>query len=179
MAWKGERVQLVPLDEDRHLKNAMRWVNDPLVTQWLLIGDLPITRAAELDYFETVDKDPRQVAFAIETLDGEHIGFSGLHGIDYRHGFSGTGSFIGDPDNWGKGYGKDAVRVRSRYAFEVLGLRMLYSGAIEGNQRSLRMLAACGYRECGRRPKRYWKRGQFRDEILMFLEADQAPTATP
>ncbi len=30
--WEGALVRLVPLDKDKHLANAMRWLNDPDVT---------------------------------------------------------------------------------------------------------------------------------------------------
>ncbi len=171
--WEGELVRLAPLDDARHLENGVRWLNDPEVTQWLLTGDMPLTRLAEREFFErTMKRDPNEVHFAIETLAGEHIGFSGLHNVNYRHGVAVTGSFIGNKQLWRQGYGTDAAQVRSRYAFEVLGLRMLLSSVLDGNERSLGMLKKAGYRECGRLPQRFWKRGAYRDEILLALDRD-------
>ena len=65
----------------------------------------------------------------------------------------------------------DSARVRSRYAFEVLGLRMLIATVIADNERSMGMLAAAGYREVGRVPGRYWKRGAFRDQAILVLDS--------
>lgn len=171
--WEGKLVRLVPLDIDKHLDNAARWVNDPEISQFLKIGDFPITRIAERDWFETQSKGKEtDVVFAIETLAGKHLGFSGIHGISWRHGTAITGTLIGDPADWGKGFGSDAAQVRSRYAFDVLGLRILYSGVFEGNDRSLGMLKRAGYVECGRKPRRYWKRGVFVDEIMLYLDRE-------
>jgi RimJ/RimL family protein N-acetyltransferase len=171
--WHGELVRLVPIDMDRHLENCIEWMNDPEVTAWLLVGDHPMTRIAEIEYLERMSKgDPKHVAFAIETLAGEHIGMSGIHDIDYRHGTAITGTIIGEKARWGHGYGTDAAKVRARYCFEVLGLRMLYSAVFVGNDRSLRMQEKAGYLQWGVAPKRYWKRGAFRDEIMTYLSRE-------
>lgn len=168
--WEGELVRLTPLDVDKHLENAFRWMNDPEVTRNLLVGDLPMTRLAEREWFERNSKaSDDNVAFAIETLEGEHIGFSGMHRINWRDGVATTGTVIGAVGQWGRGFGSDAARVRTRYAFEVLGLRYLVSAVLEGNERSLGMLKKAGYVECGRYPKRIWKRGRYVDEILLYL----------
>lgn len=135
------------------------------------MGDFPLSQLAEAEWFEQMMKQTeREVVFAIETLAGEHIGFTGLHQIDWRHGVAITGTIIGRKDLWSKGYGTDAVKVRTHYAFEVLGLRMLLSEVLAGNVASLKMLQKAGYREVGRIPRRYWKRGAYRDAILLVLE---------
>ncbi|RIK00515.1 MAG: hypothetical protein DCC46_04585 [Armatimonadetes bacterium] len=168
--WEGSKTRLVPLDKERHLDNALVWLNDPEVTEWVLIGDFPLTRLAEEKFFDRVmGGDEREVAFAIESLEGEHIGFSGIHRIDFRHGTAMTGTIIGSKDHWGKGLGTDAAKTRAKYAFDVLGLRLLMSSVLDGNERSLRMQLAVGYVEIGRIPQRFWKRGAYRDEILTCL----------
>ena len=138
--WEGELVRLVPLDKSKHLENAVRWLNDPEVTAWLLIGDFPLTQAAEEKFFDRYgDFKTDDVAWAVETLDGRHIGFSGLHQINHIHKTAISGTVLGDKESWGKGYGTDAARVRARYAFEVLNLRLIQSGILDGNDRSLGM----------------------------------------
>ncbi len=173
--WEGDLVRLVPLDFDKHFENCWRWMTDPEVTQFLLVGDFPITRMAEKDWFEARSKGltNTDLIFAIETLDGEHLGTSGIHDIDFRNGSGMTGSLLGDPTQWGKGYGTDAARTRARYAFDVLGLRLLRSSYIEGNERSARMQEKSGYVEIGRWPKAFWKRGSYRDEILTCLTRER------
>ncbi|GBC92299.1 Spermidine N(1)-acetyltransferase [bacterium HR15] len=169
--WTGEKVRLVPLDQEKHLPNALLWLNDPDITQWTLRGDFPLSRLAEEEWFKhTMSHTNREVVFAIETLEGEHIGFTGIHQIDWRHGTAITGTIIGRKDLWRRGFGTDAVKVRTRYAFEVLGLRMLLSEVMAENVASMRMLLKVGYREVGRIPRRYWKRGAYRDVVLLVME---------
>ena len=176
--WEGEKVRLVPIDAERMLDNYIQWLNDPEVTEWLLIGDHPLGRLNERDFLEKAERGSEtDIVFAIETLEGRHIGTSGIHRIDYRHGGATTGSFIGEKEMWGKGYGTDAARIRARYCFEVLGLRQLRSSTLEGNDRSFRMQAAVGAEMVGRWPGKYWKRGAWRDEILMCLTRDRWESA--
>ncbi len=170
--WHGEKVRLVPLDKARHMDNALQWMNDPDVTAWTLMGDFPLSRLAEEEFFDSrMRASETEIAFAVETLEGEeHIGFAGVHKIDFRHGFAQTGTIIGRKDLWGHGYGRDAARTRTAYAFDVLGLRLLLSEVMTENRASIKMLEAAGYREMGRIPRRYWKRGAYRDVVLMVAE---------
>ena len=173
--WEGEKVRLVPLDREKHFANALLWMNDPVVTERTLMGDWPLGRLAEEEFFNERLRSKgtdTEIAFALETLDGEHIGFAGIHRIDWRHGVGQTGTLIGRRDLWGRGYGFDAVRTRLRYAFDVLGLRILLSEVFADNTASLKMLHKAGYKEAGRIPRRYWKRGAYRDVVLLVAERD-------
>lgn len=177
-AWEGQKVRLAPLERERHFENCVRWLNDPTVTAWTLGGDFPLTRLSEEEFFQRVGRgylpeQTNEIAFAIELLDTEeHVGVTGIHKLNWRHGVGETGTLIGRSSLWGRGFGTDAIAVRSRYAFEVLGLRLLTSEVLSGNDRSLRALLHGGYREVGRIPERYWKRGAYRDAILLALARD-------
>ena len=174
--WEGEKVRLVPLDKGRHAANVQLWMNDPDMTETILSGDMPLTRLAEEEFFDKIsahpEAHPSDILFAVETLAGEHVGIAGLHQINYRHGVAVSGTIIGPPEARGLGYGTDAARVRTRYAFEVLGLRMLISEVFVENEASLRMLTRVGYREVARLPRRFWKRGAFRDVVVLVAERD-------
>lgn len=171
--WAGELVRLVAIDRSRHFDNCLKWVNDPDVTEWLAIGDKPMGRAAEEKWFDSAATGGNSIIFAIETLDGRHIGMSGLHDLNFKHGIAKSGSYIADPSQRGRGYGTDAAKVRARYAFEVLGLRMLTSEYFGGNEGSARMQAKAGYLEYGRLPRAFWKRGEFRDMVFTYLDRDR------
>lgn len=172
--WEGKNVRLVPLDYDRHFENSYRWINDPSVSEWLAVGDHPMTRLAEKEWFDACQKvSDTAVHFAIETLEGRHIGNTGLFQLSLRHGITMTGSLIGDVGDRGKGLGTDAAIVRAHYAFHVLGLRMMYSEYFVGNTGSERMQAKTGYVEYGRKPKAFWKRGAYRDMVLTVLTRER------
>lgn len=174
--WEGEKVRLVPLDKARHFENFLRWLSDPEVTARTLIGDFPIGRLAEEAWFDRCTAaDPmvaNDVAFAIETLDGTHIGSTGIHMIEWRHGAAKTGTLIGPAECRGKGYGTEVVRLRTRYAFDVLGLRLLLSEVFDDNVAMIRVLEKAGYRKVGVIPRRFWKRGAYRDSLTFAIYRD-------
>lgn len=171
--WEGKKVRLVPLDKGKHFENALAWINDPEATAWTLVGDLPLTRLAEEQFFErAMQPGGEDLHFAIETLDGQHIGFIAFMQIDWRQGTARSGTIIGPAEFRGQGYGSDAIKVRTRYAFEVLGLRLLLTEAMADNPASCKALQKAGYREIGRIPKRFWKRGGYRDLVLLMLDRD-------
>jgi ribosomal-protein-alanine N-acetyltransferase len=172
--WVGEKVRLVPLERERHFDNCVRWMNDPEVTNWTIMGDLPLTRVQEEGFFKKVESGAEDmVVFAIELLETEeHIGVTGVHDIRYRHGTAETGTLIGRKALHGRGLGTDTVAVRTRYAFEVLGLRLLTTHVMAGNEASLRALLKNGYQQCGVLPEWFWKRGAFHDAILLSLRRE-------
>lgn len=169
VGWHGHKAQLVPLDHDKHLENALRWLNDPQVTQWLAHGDFPLTRLAEREFFDKVSRpNETDIIFAAELIETEeHVGLAGIHEINFRHGVGTLGLLIGRPKLWGQGLGTDMVAALTNYAFEVVGLRLLLAHIFAENTPSLRVFDKCGYKEVSRIPQRYWKRGAYRDYITV------------
>ncbi|RYG29958.1 N-acetyltransferase, partial [bacterium] len=91
----GEKTLLVPLDFDRHFEDLFTWIGDPDVSDGLPTGDYPKSRPAAQEWFEARQKGgEHEAAFAIETPDGDHVGYTALYGIDFRNGTCGSGSMI-------------------------------------------------------------------------------------
>ena len=172
--WEGDKVRLVPLDRARHLDNCLRWMADPEVTRWLGGNNRPMTRAGEEAWFAHQEGNPKdEIAFAVETLEGVHLGTSSLMDIDERNGRAVCGTLLGAREHWGKGYGTDAARVRARYAFVARGLRMLTSQVFAPNEASLRMLQSAGFVEYGRLPQSTWCNGDYVDDVLLCLTRER------
>ena len=176
VGWKGKKVNLTPLEKEKHFETTLQWINDPELTEWMFLGDMPIGRLAEEEYFEQSMKagwkNRDTIHFAVETLDGKHIGNTSLHMIDWRHGTATSGMMIGPLEFRGKGFGSDVVEVRTHYAFHQLGLRLLMSEALAENTASIKMLLKAGYKETGRITERYWKNGNYRDAVLFALHRE-------
>jgi RimJ/RimL family protein N-acetyltransferase len=166
---------LVPVDPDRHLEGCTRWLNDPRVNRTLAVGALPLTKMAEREWLERMAKGPQTDAvFAIELIeDGRHIGMSGIHGISWIHRSATTGSLIGEVELWGEGLGSEQARLRARYAFLTLNLRVLYSEFICFNDASRKMQLAAGYEIWGTKPKAYYKDGEYHDAIQTALTRER------
>ncbi len=167
---EGKKTRLVPMDVEQHLDNAQRWINDLTNTEWIGTPDMPMSHLKEKEWFiARCLAGSDEVNWAIETLDGHHIGFSNLFKINYRNGTAESGSLIGDSSFRGKGYGSDAARVRAWFAFHCLGLQTIYSSYFEENEGSALMQAASGYEIWGRQPHAAWKRGAHRTMVHTYL----------
>jgi len=88
--------------------------------------------------------------FSIRTLqENRHIGNCALYQIDRDAGEAQLGITIGERDYWCKGYGEDAVKVLSRYAFEQIGLQRLRLKTLKDNDRARRCFEKCGFKVRG------------------------------
>jgi len=158
---KGEKVRLIPPEPSLHIENAIRWMNDPEVTATLehILG---VTRRAEEAFFELMTTNRENALhWAVVTEDIGHIGFIGLQQINWRFRNSLGGIVIGERRAWGRGFATDAVRVRTRFAFEQLGLHRIEGHTIHAGMR--RVYEKCGYHHEGIERQKIWREGRWHD----------------
>ena len=84
--------------------------------------------------------------FAIHTLaDDRLIGIIDVEVTQWVNGDAYVGIGIGERDDWGKGYGTDAMRVMLRYAFRQLNLHRVSLTVFEYNPRAIRSYEKAGF----------------------------------
>jgi ribosomal-protein-alanine N-acetyltransferase len=157
---KGSLVTLAPI-EPEHLPTFCRWLADPEVTQFLSHQN-PYTLKEEEAWFEAVTVSERDVIWGLFVQDA-HVGSIGITRIDWRNRRGVTGILIGDRSWWGRGVAGEAMRLRTRYAFEELGLEKLVTYVNEGNVASRRALERAGYQTVGVHRHHEWLHGQWSD----------------
>jgi RimJ/RimL family protein N-acetyltransferase len=101
--------------------------------------------AAELRYASA-----QRQRFAIETLDGEHIGNCTYYAINHKRGEAEMGIMIGNRDYWDKGYGVDAITGLLDIIFAETRLNRIYLKTLASNTRAQKCFAKCGFTRCGR-----------------------------
>lgn len=169
---KGEKVLLREIRKS-DIDYAVRWVNDPEVTQYLMIYP-PISGIAEERWLQNIgeNKDGKFAFFVIEAIEGETtkpIGNVELSHINHHSGNAEFGIAIFEKDYWSDGYGTEAAEMIIRYGFEQLNLHRISSFAHAFNERSLRMHRKVGFKEEGRRRKAYYRNGAYHDEVVFGL----------
>lgn len=164
----GKKVFLRPPDLASDLEFFTKWINDEEVRQYITLY-LPISKEQEAELFKSFNKTPENILFTVCLNSGEQIGCMGLHQINWKDRRATSGAFIGKKSLWGKGYGTDAKMALLDYAFNALNLHKICSTVIDYNERSLRYSLHCGYKEEGRLIKHIFKKGEYRDEILLGL----------
>jgi len=147
------------------------WFEDMEVTRFLMIRNPP-SIDSEREWLERMSREPDDVLWVIAQKD-KAIGTTAIHAIDWRNGFGTTGTVIGDKSAWGKGLGRELMRLRADYAFTELPLRKLKSGYIDGNEASARAQAANGYLEVGRWHRDRFVEGDWRDHVLTELSREE------
>jgi RimJ/RimL family protein N-acetyltransferase len=116
-----------------------------------------------------------QLYLGIFTLEGGLLGDIQLADINWRDRSASLGVGISRPEDRGRGYASDAVRVILRFAFEHLDLARVEARTAAYNLAAQRLLEACGFRREGIRRQAVFRGGQRWDEITYGLLATEIP----
>ena len=81
---------------------------------------------------------------------GELLGEVGLYSIDWLARTAESGSWLYCAADRGKGFGSEAKHLLLEYAFDYLGLNMIWAWVKALNPRSQAALRKQGYRDAGR-----------------------------
>lgn len=160
---QGQLIRLQPLTKDM-IPLFCRWFADLEVTRYLVLR-FPPSPGMEAEWLERTARSDVDVVWAI-TVDGRPIGSIGIHASDWRNRRASTGIMIGERSEWGKGYASEAMRLRTRFAFEELGLEKLSTWVFTENKGSIRALEKAGYKGCGLARKHEYRRGRWHDAWL-------------
>ncbi|MDP2718778.1 MAG: GNAT family N-acetyltransferase [Dehalococcoidia bacterium] len=91
--------------------------------------------------------------FAVETIEGRHIGNCMLYDINTLRGDAQLGILIGDRDYWNRGYGSEAVSELLETAFKEADIKRLYLNTLRDNVRAQKCFSKIGFRTVGKNNK--------------------------
>ncbi len=169
---EGARVTLAPpAPEYAHVEDDLRWFRDPVVTRYLNLRN-PQTREQHEEYRRLMARSETDVFWAI-MLGERNIGNMGIHNIDWRNRSAKTGIVIGEKDCWGHGYAVEAMRLRTAYAFNELGLETITTNVYGPNEASRRALQRAGYHTVGWLRRHIYLEGAFHDVWLGEVVRDE------
>lgn len=139
----------------------------------------PLTPGTKDPRLVVDDTKEKVVQFSVVELEGKTlIGTAVLWGIDThsRCAHLGIGLL---PAARGKGYGTDVVAALCYYGFAVRGLHRLQVETLSDNTAMLRSAEANGFTREGVLRSSAWVLGEFLDEIVLGLLAEEWKRATP
>jgi RimJ/RimL family protein N-acetyltransferase len=169
----GTLVRLAAVDVQTMAVAMSKWGRDS--EYWRLRAADPArlhsARASRAWLEKELDKEPPSFyMFSIRTLDDDRlVGEVGLDGIDWSHGEGFVGISLGERQDWGKGYGTDAMRVLLRYAFNELNLARISLDVFEYNPRAIRSYEKVGFKVEGRARQLLNRDGRRWDLIFMGI----------
>jgi RimJ/RimL family protein N-acetyltransferase len=166
----GEKVTLRAMQRD-DLARLCQFNNDVEV-ELSGGGDPPIPQTLarlQAEFDADVSKGGRNgTSWAIEA-DGQFIGQCALFQFDEVASTCALGITIGDKAYWGKGYGRDALRLLLDYAFRLRNLHRVWLSVNGNNERAMRAYGACGFVIEGRQRQHAWSNGEYIDLVLMGI----------
>src|SRR2546422_3900920 len=157
---RGEKCILRPPRKE-DLSIIQRWFEDPEIIRFTP-GMGPFSDSQEEEWFDRVGEDPNAVQWVIE-VDGKPVGFTGINGINWRHGNGETGIAIGDKSLWHRGIASEAMALRTAFCFRELNLHKIRTRAFMENKASIRALEKAGYRQSGVLRQEFYRDGRWHD----------------
>ena len=137
--------------EEEDIEFLRDTINDPDVREGLTTV-YPINAEQEREYFEERISNREDVNLAIctnpESGDGEIIGTIGLHDLDQRAGNCEIGIWLASEFH-GRGYGTEASRLLTDYAFRELRIHRVQARVLATNEASARVWEKLGFAEEG------------------------------
>lgn len=145
----GNKVRLRP-KRLRDAINDYQWRRDEELCR--LDATQPTTSSFE-EYLKLAAVAPsyssQSYHFAIDTLEGKHIGNCSYFGIDEAKGEAEIGIMLGDKAFWDRSYGTDALRTALNYIFSQTSLKRIYLKTLDWNIRAQKCFEKCGFTSYG------------------------------
>ena len=167
---RGERILLRAIERD-DLPNYVQWFNDPAVLTYF--GPVePFSLAAEEQWYEQQLQDKSTCNFAVE-FEGRHIGGGGFCRINERNANAEVGLFVGIPELWDQGLGRDVLQTMVRFGFEQLNLHRICLRVFAENERAIHMYEKAGFQHEGRWRQAEFRHGRYHDMLWMSILRDE------
>jgi RimJ/RimL family protein N-acetyltransferase len=143
------------------------WLNDVESTN-LDLPYRPLDWMAYNVWLTEFSKNQAQVLFAIRRLlDPRIIGFVGFTKIHAAHRSAEIGVRIGYPADRSKGFGRDALGLALKYAWNHLNLNRVQLNVFESNTRAIRAYQAAGFAFEGIQQRAAFINGAWENVVLM------------
>lgn len=164
---KGSSVVLRPI-ERRDLEKLNQWKNDEEVYQNLGGGYLPVSINIQEKWMDSLmDTTGNNKRFIIETLSKESLGMVGLYSISWIHRTCELGIYIGEKEQQGKGYGKEAYRLLENFASRYLNLRKIKACVVADNESATTMYEHLGFIKSGELKEERFINGKYHSVFIM------------
>ena len=171
---RGPTVHLRPWERD-DLPLRARWLSDARVLTTLAEAMPFGTDDAERWFERTrVEQGSAWFRFVICLRAGDRpVGAAWFGPVDWVHGTAELGIYVGDPSEWGKGIGTEAMAILLDLGFGWLRLERMWLRVLARNERGLRSYRRAGLVEEGVERAAMLIEGRREDVVLMAMLRDE------
>ncbi|MFD1395263.1 GNAT family N-acetyltransferase [Kroppenstedtia eburnea] len=166
----GERVRLTALEE-KDLATVATWSRDDHFMRRLdAEASVPRTESQLKKWLAEHHESDKGFLFALRPPEGEElIGFIEIDGILWNHRTGWISIGIGSPEHRGRGWGREAMSLALRFAFQELNLHRLQLTVISYNTDAIRLYERLGFTREGTYREFLEREGQRWDMLLYGL----------
>lgn len=164
--------------EQADLGEHYRWANNNNLRR--LVGGPPHPRSYnDIDaWYRTVTADRSLEMFSIKSSSAIQMGWLQLYSIDLVSGTAEVALLI-DDEEWGNGYGHDALTAILKYAFEDLRLHRVGAEILAINLPSVNLFQKVGFQKEGVKRESYYTSGRYLDTECFGLLASEFQAHPP
>ena len=163
-----ERLTLEPISVKFCSEEYVNWLNDIEIYKYLDNGG-DYTYKSLSDYLNKYAENPVLFWGIIVKETNTHIGNIKIDPINKRNQIGEYGILMGDKQNWGKGYAKEASIAVINYIFSKLSLRKIVLGVIKDNTAAVKLYESLGFEVEGIYRMHGKYDGKYCDAIRMAL----------
>jgi RimJ/RimL family protein N-acetyltransferase len=114
-------------------------------------------KSVDREEFEAKLRQPSKITpgshrWIIDSKEGRPLGWINYYNLDTEQGNAYIGIVLPEEDNWGKGYGTEAIKLLVAHLFESMNLIEIKTVTWSGNERMMRCAEKVGFRELHRKP---------------------------
>ncbi len=166
--YESDRIYLSPISVDDY-QIYTRWLNDETLAGGIGNFKSTITELTEKEWIEKVCKKGEPHFAIIKKENDKLLGTYGLTIKDEVSRRIYVGGYIGEKDERGKGYGTEALKLITKFAFEILNAETVFAEIFSFNENSLKSAKKAGYSIAGKYRNAYFYNGKFHDEICVEI----------
>lgn len=167
---RGKAVRLTAVEKE-DLGTIGRWHEDAGFARLFdAIPAAPKSAAQLAEWLDEVRKDKSGFLFAIRPVDDDTLlGYVELDGILWNNGSAWIGLGLGRRENWGKGYGTEAMQLVLKFAFDELNLHRVQLTVFAYNERAIALYEKLGFVREGAFREHIRRDGRAYDMLLYGL----------
>lgn len=143
---QGDSVRLTAVEKE-DLPTIGRWYQDAGFARLFDATPAVPKSASQLaEWLTEAQKDKQGFLFAIRPADQQTVlGYVEMDGILWANGSAWLAMGFGDRQNWGKGYGTEAMRLALNFAFNELNLHRVQLSVFDYNERAIALYEKMGF----------------------------------
>lgn len=166
----GKNIFIKLLSVDDVTNDYANWLNDPETNKYLESKWKNHNLEDLKEYVKHMNNTENNKLFGIFLLENKkHIGNIKIGNINQIHRFAEVGLMIGDKNSLNKGYGTEAIKLVTEYAFKHINLNKLVAGMYLNNIGSYKSFIKAGYREVGIYKKHIFYNGEYIDQYIVEI----------